>query len=445
MTLLRTSSPLSRALVVGSRRHSPCGLSAGRAAPRRPTIERALLIRPDTLAGCVVRDQPRSREPRSRRREAPRSDRDARGDRERPFAARRAPARGANPPADRRGGRVQPRRRPEAPLREGAAQAEARCTRRGGRVAPRRDRDPRAARASPCSRPRTSSPRRRSSGPTETDDARREPSRSSTATCASSTTASSTTSTTSSARPCADVQLRQAHRDGRPRAGASRCSPAAASRSATRPGSSCCARARTLIVTTRFPRDAAARYAQEPDFDGLGRPARDLRARPAPHAERRGVLPPPADAPATGSTSSSTTPARPCAGRPSFYRHMMERESAAAGTRCPTEAARLLGGVRRACARYDMLEGGDGGRRGAAARDDRGCVLRRAVAGARCSPRSSPARRTSSPRAGSTRTSSRSTSATATRGGSRSPRSRRSSCSRRSSSTPSRRSCSTRG
>ena len=49
-----------------------------------------------------------------------------------------------------------------------------------------------------------------------------------------------------------------------------------------------------LIVTTRFPRDSAARYAQEPDFADWWRPARDLRPRPAPHAERRGVLPAPA-------------------------------------------------------------------------------------------------------------------------------------------------------
>ena len=38
-------------------------------------------------------------------------------------------------------------------------------------------------------------------------------------------------------------------------AAASRCSPAGASRSATRPASNCCAQARSVIVTTRFPRD----------------------------------------------------------------------------------------------------------------------------------------------------------------------------------------------
>ncbi len=47
-----------------------------------------------------------------------------------------------------------------------------------------------------------------------------------------------------------------------------------------------------LIVTTRFPRDSARRFAQEPDFDPVERPPRDLWSRPAPHAECRGVLPP---------------------------------------------------------------------------------------------------------------------------------------------------------
>ena len=47
----------------------------------------------------------------------------------------------------------------------------------------------------------------------------------------------------------------------------------------------------------------------------VGRSSRDLRARPAAHAERRGVLPPDACRRATASTSSSTTRARPCAGR----------------------------------------------------------------------------------------------------------------------------------
>ena len=46
-----------------------------------------------------------------------------------------------------------------------------------------------------------------------------------------------------------------------------------------------------LIVTTRFPRDSAARYAAGAGLRRVGAPARDLRARPAPHAERGGLLP----------------------------------------------------------------------------------------------------------------------------------------------------------
>ncbi len=49
-----------------------------------------------------------------------------------------------------------------------------------------------------------------------------------------------------------------------------------------------------LIVTTRFPRDSAVRYAAEARLRRLGASARDLRTRPAPHAECRGVLPAPA-------------------------------------------------------------------------------------------------------------------------------------------------------
>ena len=44
-----------------------------------------------------------------------------------------------------------------------------------------------------------------------------------------------------------------------------------------------------VIVTTRFPVDAASRYAKEPDFLRVPRAAADLRARPAPHTERGSV------------------------------------------------------------------------------------------------------------------------------------------------------------
>ena len=52
----------------------------------------------------------------------------------------------------------------------------------------------------------------------------------------------------------------------------------------------------------------------------LGTPARDLRPRSAPHAERGSVLPRPRRHAASGSTSSSTTPARPSGGRRSSTR-----------------------------------------------------------------------------------------------------------------------------
>ena len=47
-----------------------------------------------------------------------------------------------------------------------------------------------------------------------------------------------------------------------------------------------------LIMTTRFPRDAAVRFAEEPDYEDWGGPAGNLRARPAAHPQRGSLLPP---------------------------------------------------------------------------------------------------------------------------------------------------------
>ena len=70
-----------------------------------------------------------------------------------------------------------------------------------------------------------------------------------------------------------------------------------------------------LIVTTRFPRDAANRYASEPDFAEWGHRLEifglDLRHTPSVEAFCRELL-----ATRTASTSSSTTRARPCGVRP---------------------------------------------------------------------------------------------------------------------------------
>ena len=108
-----------------------------------------------------------------------------------------------------------------------------------------------------------------------------------------------------------------------------------------------------LVVTTRFPRDSAARYAQEPDFgdwgDRLEIYGLDLRHTPSVEAFCHHLL-------ATHDrldyivNNACQTVRRP----PDFYRHMLEAELAAEHTLAP-ELQRLLGdytGVRR----YDMLE-----------------------------------------------------------------------------------------
>ena len=197
-----------------------------------------------------------------------------------------------------------------------------------------------------------------------------------------------------------------------------------------------------LIVTTRFPRDSAARYAQEADFadweDRLEIYGLDLRHTPSVEEFCHHLL----------SThdrldyivnNACQTVRRP----PEFYRHMLELERAAEFSLAP-EVQRLLGpttGVRR----YDMLQSEEEPVLDARARLSMPPRARPISRRCASSPRRRPIRATCSPRGSSTRTCSRSTSATGTRGGSCSPRCRPSSCSRRSSSTPWRRSCSTRG
>jgi NAD(P)-dependent dehydrogenase (short-subunit alcohol dehydrogenase family) len=111
-----------------------------------------------------------------------------------------------------------------------------------------------------------------------------------------------------------------------------------------------------LIVTTRFPRDAAARYAREDDFeewaDRLEIYALDLRHTPSVEGlchhleatyDRLDYI----------VNNACQTVRRP----PDFYRHMMDAELAAEGS-LPEHVQRLLGpveGVRR----YDMLPSGD--------------------------------------------------------------------------------------
>jgi NAD(P)-dependent dehydrogenase (short-subunit alcohol dehydrogenase family) len=98
-----------------------------------------------------------------------------------------------------------------------------------------------------------------------------------------------------------------------------------------------------LIVTTRFPRDSALRYASEPDFDDWGDRLEiyglDLRHTPSVEAfchhvtQTRGRLD-------FIVNNACQTVRRP----PDFYRHMMELEHAN-GTSMPSDARALLGGV----------------------------------------------------------------------------------------------------
>ncbi len=99
----------------------------------------------------------------------------------------------------------------------------------------------------------------------------------------------------------------------------------------------------SLIVTTRFPRDAALRYSQEPDFgdwgDRLEVYGLDLRHTPSVEALCHHLA-------ATSSrldyivNNACQTVRRP----PEFYRHMLDLETAAVG-HMPAAARALLGGV----------------------------------------------------------------------------------------------------
>ena len=113
-----------------------------------------------------------------------------------------------------------------------------------------------------------------------------------------------------------------------------------------------------VIVTTRFPRDAAARYAREPDFDrwadrleifGL-----DLRHTPSVEAFCR-VLLQTRDRLDFIVNNACQTVRRP----PEFYEHMMANETAALHD-APPEVRRLLGGY-EGLRGYHMLPEGTPG------------------------------------------------------------------------------------
>jgi NAD(P)-dependent dehydrogenase (short-subunit alcohol dehydrogenase family) len=99
-----------------------------------------------------------------------------------------------------------------------------------------------------------------------------------------------------------------------------------------------------LIVTTRFPRDSAARYASEPDFDEWGDRLEifglDLRHTPSVEAFCR-HLNETRDRLDFIVNNACQTVRRP----PEFYRHMLERETAS-GERMPAHERRLIGAAR---------------------------------------------------------------------------------------------------
>jgi len=111
-----------------------------------------------------------------------------------------------------------------------------------------------------------------------------------------------------------------------------------------------------LIVTTRFPRDSAQRYAAEPDFKDWGHRLEifglDLRHTPSVEAFCRHLL-------ATRDrldfiiNNACQTVRRP----PDFYAHMMERETASAAEL--PEAVRRLIGAYEGLRGYHLLPEGD--------------------------------------------------------------------------------------
>ena len=112
-----------------------------------------------------------------------------------------------------------------------------------------------------------------------------------------------------------------------------------------------------LIVTTRFPRDSAMRYAAEPDFADWGNRLEifglDLRHTPSVEAFCQQLV--------TSHdrldfivNNACQTVRRP----PDFYRHMMDIETAAIGSMA--EHVRKLVGAYEGVRGYDMLPGSDG-------------------------------------------------------------------------------------
>jgi NAD(P)-dependent dehydrogenase (short-subunit alcohol dehydrogenase family) len=113
-----------------------------------------------------------------------------------------------------------------------------------------------------------------------------------------------------------------------------------------------------LIVTTRFPRDSAARYAREPDFGDWGDRLEifglDLRHTPSVEAFCRELLAT-CDRLDLVVNNACQTVRRP----PEFYQHMMESETAASHD-MPKRARRLLAAYEAWRGAHLHVDGGDG-------------------------------------------------------------------------------------
>jgi hypothetical protein len=193
-----------------------------------------------------------------------------------------------------------------------------------------------------------------------------------------------------------------------------------------------------VIVTTRFPIDAAARYANEPDYAALSPAPADSRTRLAAHAERRALHPVSGGPPAPARLHSQQRLPDGATARRILSAPARQGERIRS-TRCPRPWRIPLAGhgeLRRALEGSPPQARRDGRRRGA----PRGgpSAQRARFPSAATSMRIFAAARRCSPRTATTRIASRSTSERSTAGAWRCTRSRRRSCSKCISSTPSR-------
>ena len=186
-----------------------------------------------------------------------------------------------------------------------------------------------------------------------------------------------------------------------------------------------------VVVTTRFPVDAASRYAKEPDFAEFRARLQifglDLRHTPSVDLFTRFLSErlPRLDYILNNACQTVRRPA-------GFFRHLLEAEAAPLAS-LPAAVARRARGSRRAVPRLELAASDRGDAR-ARRRGDRGRA--RASCTARCFRSAAISTRTigratrCSPRSATTRICSRSTFARSTAGGCGCTRSRRPSCSR---------------